>query len=351
MLNKVAVAMSGGVDSSVAAALCVEKYGKDNVFGVTMKLFCYKESNNDDKNCCSSDAVSDAKNICAQLGIPHYVINFEKEFNKYIVNDFIEDYKKGHTPNPCIKCNQLIKFNYLLTKIKDLGADKLATGHYARIKKVKNDLFLFRGLDNNKDQSYFLYGINKDNLKNIIFPLGEISKSETRKIADKLKLKTAKKKESQEICFINGKTEDYLKEKIKKNIGKIINIDGEEITKHDGIFTYTIGQRKGLGGGSKKPMYVVGINSNKNQIVIGEESELYKNEIDIENTNWLTSVEFPFKCSAKIRYRMDDAECLVKNVNNRYLVIFDKPQRAVTKGQSIVFYNKDLVLGGGIIIN
>lgn len=339
---KIAVAMSGGVDSSVAAALCVEKYGKENAFGVTMKLFCYGKAEVGDKSCCSVDAINDAKKVCAELGIPHYVINLEKEFEKSVVKNFLEEYKKGHTPNPCVRCNKIIKFDLLLKKAKSLGADMLATGHYARIEKKH----LMRGKDTSKDQSYFLYGIKKEELSSILFPVGVITKTETREIAKKLNLKTAGKKESQEVCFVTGKTENYLKEKIKNKSGEILNINGEIIGKHNGISFYTIGQRKGLGGGSHRPVYVIGVDAKENQVIIGEEKDLYARGLTVTSVNWLENVKFPLKCTAKIRYRMEDADCVL---DERGRVVFGKTQRAITLGQSIVFYKNDIVLGGGII--
>lgn len=343
---KIAVAMSGGVDSSVTAALMCEKYGAENVFGVTMRLFCYGEAEPDEKACCSLDAVNDAKAVCDQLGIAHYAINMEKEFEDAVIHDFVSEYKKGHTPIPCVRCNTVIKFNYLLKKVMSLGADFLATGHYAQIKEKNGIYFLVRGKDPLKDQSYFLYGLTQDQLAHTLFPVGNIPKTKTREIAAKLGLKTAKKKESQGICFVVGeRVTDWLRGKVQITPGDIVNTKGEKVADHEGIIFYTLGQRKRIGGGYAEPMYVVKIDAKNNQVVIGTEKELYQNELKYKDTNWINAIKFPLKCTAKIRYNMDDQSCIVQESE----VIFKKPQRAITPGQSIVFYNKNVVLGGGII--
>jgi len=353
---KVAVAMSGGVDSSVAAALCVEKYGRGNVFGVTMRLFCYNDTDLSEKSCCSIDAINDAKAVCKHLGIPHYAINLEKEFEKAVISDFVSEYKKGHTPIPCIPCNTVIKFNYLLNKVQALGAKYLATGHYARIRKI--DKFeLLRGIDDVKDQTYFLYGLNQKQLSHILFPLGGKKKTEVRKIAAKMNLKTADKRESQGICFVTeGRVTDWMKDKIKSKTGNIIDTKSKILGEHEGIIYYTVGQRKRIGGGYIEPMYVIRIEAEKNEVMIGTEKELYRNELNTLNLHFINPVKFPLNCSAKIRYNMEDADCIVKEQKGidkkmLYQVSFKKPQRAITPGQSIVFYDKDIVLGGGVIYN
>lgn len=344
---KVAVAMSGGVDSSVAAALMCEKHGKENVFGVTAKLFCYAEKNQNEKACCSMDSINDAKAVCDKLGIPHYVIDLSKEFDKAVVSDFISEYKKGHTPIPCIPCNKVIKFGFLLNKVQSLGADTLVTGHYARVKNEKDTFFLYRGIDKLKDQSYFLYNLSSDQLSHIEFPIGDIEKAEVRRLAKKYKLKTAEKKESQGICFVTeGRVTDWLADKIKNKPGKIKDTKGKIIGEHEGVVYYTVGQRKRIGGGFTEPMYVVQINAKKNEVIIGTEKELYRDKLEFINPQWANDVKYPIKCSTKIRYNMDDTPCIV-NKNNA--VIFTKPQRAITPGQSVVFYQEDKVLGGGTI--
>lgn len=358
---KIAVAMSGGVDSSVAAALCIEKYGKDNVFGVTMRLFCYANDEVDEKSCCSLDAVNDARAVCNQLGIPHFVVDFEKEFEKSVISNFIAEYQVGHTPNPCIRCNQLIKFDYLLKKARELGADFLATGHYARIlregPKTKcqmpnmDQIFkyqLLRGVDKKKDQSYFLYNLTQEQLARVIFPLGDLEKTVTREMAKKYKLKTAQKTESQEICFVTeGSVSDYLRPKVKFEPGDIVNSAGEIVGTHDGLPFYTIGQRKGLGGGFAQPVFVTKIDVKNNRLFVGTEKELFSNELEIANPHWISGVtpQNGYECQVMIRYNMNPAACVI----NGNKVIFREPQRAIAPGQSAVFYDGDICLGGGII--
>lgn len=348
-MTKVAVAMSGGVDSSVTAALMVEKYGKENVFGVTMRLFCYGEVEADEKACCSIEAVNDAKKVCDQLGIAHYAINLEKEFEEAVIKNFVSEYQKGHTPIPCVLCNSVIKFEYLLTKVLAMGADFLATGHYAEILEKDGEFKLLKGRDPLKDQSYFLYGLTQAQLAHTLFPVGDIEKTETRKIAAKLDLKTAQKKESQGICFVVGeRVTDYLRGKVKVEPGEIVDIKGQKVGEHEGIVYYTVGQRKRIGGGYAEPMYVVRVDAQKNHVVIGTEKDLYQTELGFISSTWVSGSEpiFPLKCSAKIRYNMEDQSCVL---GKNGVVTFKEPQRAITPGQSIVFYDKEVVLGGGII--
>lgn len=372
---KVAVAMSGGVDSSVATALMVEKYGKENVFGVTAKLFCYAKESKNKKACCSLEAIDDAKAVCDKLGISHYVINEEKEFEKAVIKNFVGAYRHGQTPIPCVPCNSVIKFGTMLKKVKDLGADKLITGHYARIAQVKSDCHsrengnldsgskprmtydLLRGVDSVKDQTYFLYGLNQEQLSHVEFPVGEMKKSEVRKIAKNIGLKVAEKQESQGICFITeGRVTDYLKDKIENKPGDIVDTEGNIIDKHDGYIFYTIGQRKRIGGGYKEPMFVVKIDPLKNEVVIGGKESLYKKELIYVSSTWLAGVgpKLPLRCTAKIRYNTEDAECTIEKIESKYGeyygAIFNEPQRAITPGQSIVLYDGDRVLGGGIIV-
>jgi tRNA-specific 2-thiouridylase len=348
-MTKVAVAMSGGVDSSVTAALMVQKYGSENVFGVTMRLFCYGEAEDaDEKACCSIQAVNDAKSVCDQLGIAHYAVNMEKEFEEAVIKNFISEYQQGHTPIPCVLCNSVIKFDYLLKKVQGLGADFLATGHYAKIAENEGEYFLERGLDETKDQTYFLYGLTQEQLAHTLFPVGEMKKTEVRKEAAKLGLKTAEKKESQGICFVTeGRVTDWLEGKIKTQPGDIVNTKGEKIGEHEGIVFYTVGQRKRIGGGFAEPMYVVRIDAAKNQVVIGNQDELYRKELEFTGPNWINGKpKLPKKCTAKIRYNMEDEGC---NLLAGDSVRFDLPQRAVTPGQSVVFYDGDIVIGGAII--
>lgn len=350
MSKKVAVAMSGGVDSSVAAALMVDKYGKENVFGVTMRLFCYGENEGSDKSCCSLDAVFDAKNVCDQLGIPHYAISFEKEFQKDVINNFISEYEEGHTPNPCIRCNQYIKYEYLLKKAQGLGADILVTGHYSRVEKNNVGYHLLKGRDNFKDQSYFLYNLNQEQLSQVEFPIGEIEKTETRKLAEKYKLKTAQKVESQDICFVLTSVENFLEENAAFEPGKIVDSKGDVLGEHRGLAFYTIGQRRGLGGGFKDVMYVVGLDRVHNEVTIGPENELFGDVLTVESPHWiLGKPKMPFECTAKIRYQAAEASCVVEEEGDGVRVTFPEKQKAITPGQSIVFYVDEEVIGGGII--
>lgn len=350
---KFAVAMSGGVDSSVTAAKVVEKYGKENVFGVTMRLFCYGEAEMDEKSCCSLQAVNDAKNVCDQIGIPHYAVNMEKEFEEAVIKDFVSEYGRGRTPIPCVLCNTIIKFEYLLKKVEALGANALATGHYARIERAEGEHRLLKGTDQTKDQSYFLYGLTQEQLSKTLFPLGEMKKTEVRKEASKLGLKTAEKKESQGICFVTeGRVTDWLSGKVEMKPGDIVTTKGEKVGEHEGVVFYTVGQRKRIGGGYAEPMYVVRIDAGKNEVVIGIKEDLYGKELRYENAHWISGEipNLPRSCKAKIRYNMEEDGCVIEEEKNGLVkVTFQNPQRAITPGQSIVLYAKDQVLGGGII--
>lgn len=341
--------MSGGVDSSVAA-FQLKKEGFE-VIGATMKLFCYGESAVSSKSCCSLEAINDAKTVCDKLGVPHYVISYEKEFEKEIIEDFISEYQKGRTPNPCIRCNQLIKFDYLLNKAKELGCDFLATGHYARIEEKKGQFSLLKGIDEQKDQTYFLYRLDQNQLSKLKFPLGGLTKKEVRNIAKEAGLKTAEKAESQEICFIAKDVPTFLRERIRAKRGDILDQNGKKIGEHEGVVFYTIGQRKGLGGGFKTPMYVTDIDVSKNIIVVGGKKDLEKKEVVFNDATWISG-EMPGNQNlmAVIRYNMPEKKVSrIKKEGNQYLALFSETIRAVTPGQSIVFYKKDECLGGGII--
>lgn len=345
MNKKVLVAMSGGVDSSVAAYLLKEE-GYE-VIGVTMKLFCYGEKSTSLKSCCSLEAINDAKRVCEKLGIPHYVVDYGKEFEREVIEDFVSEYQKGRTPNPCIRCNQLIKFNYLLKRAKELGCDYVATGHYARISDGK----LLKGVDTTKDQTYFLYRLGQEQLAQLKFPLGELKKSEVRQIAKKAGLKIAEKAESQEICFVDKDVPDFLKGRVKIKKGDFLDKSGKKIGEHEGVPFYTIGQRKGLGGGFKAPMYVTGIDVAKNTMTVGEEKDLYKKEVVFNETSWISG-ELPIKkkLTAIIRYNMAEKEAAsLEKMDEKYKTVFKEDVRAVTSGQSIVFYSGEECLGGGII--
>ncbi len=352
--QRILVAMSGGVDSS-AAALILKNQGYSCV-GVTMKLFCYAQTETSPKSCCSLDAINDAKAVCKKIGITHYVLNYEKEFEEEVIEDFIKEYEKGRTPNPCIRCNQFIKFDHLLKKAEELGCDYLATGHYAQINQATNNnqqitFKLLRGVDKVKDQTYFLYRLNQKQLSKLKFPLGELTKKEVREITKEAGLKTAEKAESQEICFIDASVPVFLSNKIKMRKGDIVDISGNKVGEHEGIPFYTVGQRKGLGGGFKEPKYVIGINPQKNTVIVGSGKDLYEKEVLFRDVSWISG-EAPEKkdLSAMIRYNMAKEKLSeLKKNDNQYEAVFEDKVRAVTPGQSIVFYSGDECLGGGII--
>ena len=354
--KRVLLGMSGGVDSSVSAVL-LQKQGYE-VIGCTMRLWetidCEEES-----TCCGNTAIYDAKKVCDQIGIPHYTINCKAEFKEKVVDKFIQEYEKARTPNPCIECNKYLKFGSFYQKAKELECDYIATGHYASIEfsEKYKQYVLKKCKEEKKDQTYFLYTIPKEMLEHIIFPLQNYTnKEEIRKIAKENNLDVAQKKDSQEICFIpNNNYQDFLKKygKTKQPIGNIVLKDGTILGKHKGLINYTIGQRKGLGIVYQKPLYVVELNKQKNEVVVGIEEQLYTNQLYAKNLNW-QAIEpknnEPIKCMAKIRYHAKTAKATIYLENDKVKVIFEQPQRAITSGQSVVFYdNNNIVLGGGKI--
>jgi len=352
---KVVVAMSGGVDSSVAAALLKEEGYQ--VIGVTMQIWPSDKQAYEDRfgGCCGIGAIEDAKKVAYKLGIPHYVMNFRDIFARKVIADFCEEYSLGRTPNPCIRCNQYIKFDALLERAKGLGADFVATGHHARIEKDKEIYLLKKGVDQSKDQSYFLYPITQEQLKHTLMPIGNFAKDKVREIARELELPVAAKSESQEICFIPDDDypnflKDYIPQAAKP--GLILDEQGSTLGNHRGILFYTVGQRKGLGISAKEPLYVIAIEPEKNAIVVGTKEKALGDELIACRLNWITTARLTqsITVKAKIRYRHQEAEATLNPVDeNRVYVKFNEPQMAITPGQAIVFYDGDIVIGGGTI--
>lgn len=351
---KVVVAMSGGVDSSVAAALLKGKGYQ--VIGVTMQIWPSDKQRNFG-GCCGTDAVEDAKRVAYKLGIPHYVMNFRDIFAQKVITDFCQEYSLGRTPNPCIRCNQYIKFGALLEKAKGLGADFMATGHHARIEKdeAKGIHLLKKGVDQQKDQSYFLYPVTQEQLGHILLPIGNFTKEKVREIAEELKLPVAAKPESQDICFIpDDDYPEFLKNYIPEAAkpGVVLDEQGDVLGNHRGILFYTTGQRKGLGISAKEPLYVIAIEPERNAIVVGTKEQALGDELIASRLNWITIAKLTQSVTvkAKIRYRHREAEATIIPLDeDRVQVKFNRPQMAITPGQAVVFYDEDIVIGGGII--
>jgi len=373
---KVVVAMSGGVDSSVAAALLKDE-GYE-VIGVTMQI--WPPEGNKFGGCCGVAAIEDARKVAHTLGIPYYVMNLRDVFSEKVINNFIDEYQRGRTPNPCVRCNQHIKFGALLEKARGLGADFVATGHHARVEKEKDRYLLKKGLDANKDQSYFLYSLAQEQLAHSLMPIGKLTKEEVREIARKLKLPVAAKPQSTEICFIPdddycGFITDYIPDAARP--GPILDESGKVLGSHQGIIHHTIGQRKGLVLAAAEPLYVIAIDPAQNAIIVGSREKAFRDELTASDLNWITSDTpvFPFSTHAKIRYRHPEAPATVtpylslrdhpdavgrrSNLNRlsplsspgvtKVHVKYTHPQMAITPGQAVVFYDGDVVVGGGTI--
>ena len=320
------------------------------VLGATLELFA-------GSSCCNVNTYIDAKNVCKQIGIQHFIFDYKNEFKKYVIEDFIDCYANCKTPNPCIECNKYLKFGIMYEKAKEMGCKYIATGHYAKTEYSEkyNRWVLKKSNAGKKDQSYVLWNIPKDLIQFVVFPLGKFeSKDEIRKIAIDNKLKVANKPDSEDICFIpDGNYKRFLENNstIKPKEGNIVNSSGKVLGKHSGLYNYTIGQRKGLGISNKVPLFVLGFNPNTNELIVGEEHELYKKEIEVTDINLLLFDEIKdwIQVEVKTRYSSKFAKAKIKQEGSKIIVIFDEPQKAITPGQSAVFYVDDIVLGGGKI--
>jgi len=352
---KALIAMSGGVDSSLSAKLMIDK-GYECI-GCNMRL--YERDEEDEagsKTCCSLDDVTDAREVAHRLGMPFYVFNFTGDFREKVICPFIESYEKGRTPNPCIDCNRYMKFGKLCDRAKELGCDKIVTGHYARIVFENGEYKLKKALDPDKDQSYVLWFLSQEQLAHTVFPLGEYKKSEVRKIAAECGFVNADKPDSQDICFVpDGDYAKIIKDYTGREYppGDYTDLEGKVIGRHRGILHYTVGQRKGLGQAFLEPRYVCAIDPEKNTVTLGKNEDLFKREVKVAGFHWISgkAPERAIRCGAKIRYRQSEKSAKVTPIGEDLVLIeFDEPQRAITPGQSAVLYDGDVVLGGGIIV-
>ena len=350
--TRVVVGMSGGVDSSVTALL-LKQQGYD-VIGILMKNW---DDTDENGVCTATEDYNDVIRVCNQIGIPYYAVNFEKQYWDKVFTYFLDEYKAGRTPNPDVMCNKEIKFKAFLEHAMNLGADYLATGHYAQVEYRDGEYKMLRGKDENKDQTYFLNQLSQDQLKHVMFPIGSLEKSEVRRIAQENGLATAAKKDSTGICFIGERNfKEFLGQYLPAQPGNMETMDGEIMGRHDGLMYYTIGQRHGLGiGGSGDPWFVIGKDLRKNVLLVGQGFDneyLYSDSIKAVNISWTSNMPKPvsFKCTAKFRYRQADNLVTVELLDNgEARVVFDQPIRAVTPGQAVVFYDGDVCLGGGTI--
>lgn len=355
--KKVVVGMSGGVDSSVAAYL-LKKQGYD-VIGVTMQIWQDEERVVEEENggCCGLSAVDDARRVAASLDIPYYVMNFKREFKEHVIDYFIDEYLHGRTPNPCIACNRYVKWESLLKRSMDIGADYIATGHYARIEKLANGRYsLRRSATLAKDQTYALYNLTQEQLAKTLMPVGEYSKEEVREMAEKINLRVANKPDSQDICFVpDGDYAGFIEKTLDTELptGEFVTLDGKVLGRHKGITHYTVGQRKGLGLALGYPAFVIEIRPETNEVVIGTNEDSMSNYVRANKLNFMSIPDLtePMRVFAKIRYNHKGAWCTIEKVTeDEVLCTFEEAQRAITPGQAVVFYDGEYVLGGGTII-
>jgi len=358
MAKRVLAAMSGGVDSSVAAALLIEQ-GYE-VIGATMRLWpeelCRYHAPGP-RLCCSVAGIEDARRVAAQLGIPHYVLDMREVFQCTVIDPFCRDYSAGRTPNPCINCNRYLKFGALLERARELGAGWVATGHYARVRRdqARGRWLLLTGVDRAKDQSYTLYGMTQEQLGQALLPVGEITKSQTRELAQRLGLVVAERPESQEICFIaDERYPDFVRRTLPRTVapGPILDVSGRQVGEHHGIINYTIGQRRRLGLAGARPRYVVAIDSARNAIIVGGPQDLLRRHLQAAGANFLSFPPWPGELAGtgKIRYNMQPQPCRATVSGPEQLTVsFEQPQRAITPGQAVVLYQGELVVAGGVI--
>ncbi len=355
--KKVVIGMSGGVDSSVGAYLLKEA-GYD-VIGVTMQIWQTEDTCSLEENggCCGLSAVEDARRVASDIGIPYYVMNFRDEFKKNVINYFVDEYVKGHTPNPCIACNRYVKWESLLQRSLEIGADYIATGHYARVVKLPNGRYtLAKSATAAKDQTYALYNLTQHQLSHTLMPVGEYTKDEIREIADRIHLKVANKPDSQEICFVpDNNYAGFIENTTGKKpmSGNFVTPDGKVIGTHKGIIHYTVGQRKGLNLSMGHPVFVVAIRPDTNEVVIGNSEDVFSDRLTCNRLNFMTieDLEGEMQVTAKIRYSHKGAKAVIRKVEeDKVECIFEEPQRAITPGQAVVFYDGDYVVGGGTIL-
>jgi tRNA-uridine 2-sulfurtransferase len=356
---RILVAMSGGVDSSLAAALLVEQ--GHEVIGATMKTFCYTDANSTGKTCCGLDGILDARRVAGALDIPHYVFDMEDSFGRAVIDDFVAEYAAGRTPNPCVRCNSNTKIPDLLRRARTLGCDAIATGHYARAVRnggTDSGVRVLRGLDPSKDQTYFLWGVPRAVLPYLQFPVGELTKPEVRERARGLGLVTAEKPESQEICFVPaGDYTEFLGRRLGADhaalrAGPMVTPDGTIVGQHGGYARYTVGQRKGLGGGRGGALYVLGVRADANEVVVGTHADLYRPDVVIRDLNWLNAPPAAGEAvHIQIRHRAPEVAATVTQVcKDTVSLEFEAPQKAVTPGQSGVLYRGEELIGGGRIM-